>query len=172
MIRFSLLLLFVALMGNNKQNQYFQFDTIEYYHINVTNGYLDTVMREEHPTVNEQIMLGLFFYDHYPTNIREANKLNLTNAGYAKQDLTAEEFALLKGIFSKHDAKHMGNPACAAVYRDILVFKNDGTITGFVKICFTCNQHYILGSKYNTDNFGQSGEFTKLGKILLKDNPR
>lgn len=168
MIRLGLLLLFVALLGDNNKNQYFQFDTIEYYHINVTNGYIDTSMKEEHPTVNQQILLSLLFYNNYPANIREANKLDLTNAGYAKQSLTAEELSLLKGIFSKHDAKHMGAPACAAVYNDILVFKSKGNVTGFAKICFTCHQHYILGSKYNTNNFGQSGEYEELEHILLK----
>ena len=54
------------------------------------------------------------------------------------------------------------------MYRDIIIFKNKGTTVGVAKICFRCDQSSIIGTIANTDEFGMSGDFDRLDK-LLKD---
>ncbi len=36
---------------------------------------------------------------------------------------------------------------CAPIYRDILVFKEDGKTVGIAKVCFSCSQNYLVFEK-------------------------
>lgn len=167
MKRIFILFILITLLGCNNKGPYFQFDRVEYYRVNEANGLLDSVIKKEHPTNDEKILLQLFYNKRYPADIKEVYNLDWVNIGYLKQNTTSDNLDSLREIFRTHNTDNMGEVECPAEFRDILIFKNKNEITGFAKICFSCNHHYILGSKYNTDNFGQSGEFAKLERILL-----
>ena len=53
-----------------------------------------------------------------------------------------------------------------AFYRDILVFKKENKTVGVAKVCFGCSQSIITGTKLNTQEFGQSGDYGRLKKLL------
>lgn len=61
--------------------------------------------------------------------------------------------------------------ACIAEYRDVLVFKKNGKVTGIAKICFHCQQYSFAGdSFFGSDSFGAGDEFDKLLAIVLENS--
>lgn len=63
--------------------------------------------------------------------------------------------------------------ACIPIFRDILVFKKGGKLTGLAKICFQCEMSHFEGNKSNTTCFGTNTEFEvlhKLGKKIKNNN--
>ena len=78
------------------------------------------------------------------------------------------KFIEINKIFVEKTVNKSMDYACPADYRDILIFKNKNKTVGIAKICFECFKNQILGTKANTENFGQDGDYEKLEKLLKK----
>ena len=91
---------------------------------------------------------------------------NIDEIGYVKQKIVENKFEKLNQIFCERKHKEALAMAYIAIYRDILVFKKNGRIIGTAKICFECNQDVITATSKNTNEFGQSGDYEKLYKLL------
>ena len=57
---------------------------------------------------------------------------------------------------------------CLPIYRDLIVFRKNKKIVGFAKICLECHKILMRGTTLSYDNFGQSGEYHQLKRILKK----
>ena len=95
------------------------------------------------------------------TMIKELEKLD-----FVKKDIPTDKFGEINEIFCQRIHTENLHKMCITVYRDILVFKKRNRTIGFAKLCFDCNQNVITGTALNTDEFGQSGDYEKLYKIL------
>lgn len=77
-----------------------------------------------------------------------------------------DKFKQVNETFCQRKHQESYAMTCIAVYRDILVFKKENKIIGTAKLCFSCDQNVITGTQHNTDEFGQSGDYAKLFKLL------
>lgn len=93
---------------------------------------------------------------------------NLEKYNYTKSIIPKEKHQVLEEIFRQKEHHHIDQANCMTMYRDILIFKHQGKITGTAKICMTCAESVIMGSKTDASLFGQSGDFKKLEKVLTK----
>ena len=160
------ILLLVMGCGQKFGNYYFDFDAIEYYTIEIDENKL--LKTEENPnlTKSQKLQIEIVIGDK-PENLNDTSFIqNLENVGFKKKEISSDKHQEIKEVFREKSHKNSFAAACIAVYRDILIFKEKEEIKGIAKIWFDCGKNKILGTNANTMEFGQSGDYSKLAKIL------
>jgi len=91
---------------------------------------------------------------------------DLVGFGFVKQQVPSAKFAKINEILFNEKSKGRKATGCKPFYRDILVFRRDARLVGIAKICFECNQSYMIGIEHQTRNFGEKNDYENLEKIL------
>ena len=155
-------LLFIIL-SSCRNKEYFDFDKAIHYSIDIS----EEEVYDLGNTFKEKKLFHAL--GDYITTINDTLKVSdLESLGFYKHAINNAKFKLLNNLFSEKHHDNVYGLAWIAVYRDIIIFKNKGTTVGVAKICFGCDQSSIIGTIANTDEFGMSGDFDRLDK-LLKD---
>jgi hypothetical protein len=150
----------------NDCKPYFTFDSVEYYSIVIREDSVFNLEEKEPSTVDEERLIELLIRDT-PDKLSDTTKFsNIEILGFKKKEIQKEKFDQLDKIFCERKHEEALYTTCIAVYRDILVFKRDKKTIGFARLCFDCGDSIIAGTDLNTLEFGQSGDFQKLGKVL------
>jgi hypothetical protein len=89
------------------------------------------------------------------------DSLNLIGFNYHLID--SSFFDELRNIFTEKSSFINETNYCEPIYRDLLVFRNKGSVKGVAKICFECNKTHIIGLSFKKIKYG------KLEKILNKN---
>lgn len=146
--------------------KFFEYDFIDYYKSDYDEYSVLKLEEDKNKSKTDKFKFDVVI-GNFPENITQTNFLESINKiGYTKQEIPKNKFPEIDKIFVDKTIDKSGTYACIAVYRDILVFKNQGKIVGIAKICFSCKQHQIIGTNVNTDNFGQNGDYEKLNTLL------
>ena len=171
-VSFSLLVLIciVACHSKPKNNckPYFEFDELEHYSINIS---IEEEMRlmERDSLSSEELWLNDVLFQRKPATLADSSLLiNLEKIGFVKRIVNTSSFEAINTVFCAKKHKEFFATSCIAVYRDVLIFKKKGKIIGTAKICFECLYHVIAGTISNTDDFGQSGDYQRLKKLLYQ----
>jgi len=151
---------------DNKNNSYFYFDELEYYHKDISdNDVLSEYKKSELPNYDKDYLKIL--ENEYPINLNDSLFIQkIIKFGYKKKKVEKSNINQINQIFSKKKCTKLTANGCIPIYRDILIFKQNGKTVGVAKVCFDCNMAYIIGSKQNWDYFGECGDYEKLKKIL------
>ncbi|MDF2438494.1 MAG: hypothetical protein K0Q95_2870 [Bacteroidota bacterium] len=146
---------------------YFDFDKIEHYYLNISEDKVYNPDSINDKTEKEKRKLDLLTNLASPQKLADTSEFaNLESFDFTKAEVPSAKFDLINGLFCEKTHENAQYSACAPVYRDILIFRKDAKIVGMAKICFTCDQHVIVGTTRNTEEFGQSGDYDKLKNIL------
>ena len=139
-------LLIFVLLGCNKNNQFFHYDKLEHYHIDISE---DKVFSLEENKSKKQAKLLELLQGYTPDTLSEISILNgIEKVGYKKKEISTSKFESINKIFSEKISLGINEEmSCIAIYRDILVFKNNNKIVGVAKLCFDCQQFIITGTK-------------------------
>ena len=156
-----------SIKSNNKF--FFDFDSVDYYFKDIEDSeILREVRRLEgiDDKSDEYNYLNLISED-YPKKINDRNFIkNLSEFGYSKNQIDKKYYNEINSLFSETKCDSSFAAACIPIYRDILVFYKEEKIIGIAKICFTCRQFDIIGTKKDISYFGQCGGYEKLYEIL------
>ncbi len=145
---------------------YFDFNEVEHYYLDIDEDKIWEIEEKTQKTEKEEKQLELLI-QYTPDKLSDTIYLkDLEKIDFVKTEINSDKFESLNKIFCERQHKELIAMACIAVYRDILVFKKDNKIIGTAKICFDCDQNVITGTTLNTTEFGQSGDYGKLYKIL------
>lgn len=145
---------------------YFSYDQVEHYYFDITEESIWKIEEKEKKSEKEEKQLELLI-QYTPDKISDTIALqDIDKIGFVKQKIAENKFEKLNQIFCERKHKEAIAMACIAIYRDILVFKKNGKIIGTAKICFDCDQNVITGTTKNTEDFGQSGDYGKLYRLL------
>ena len=148
--------------------KFFDYDEIEYYSTNIDEEKIGKLLDNQTKSEIDSIKMGVIL-DDIPNSISDLSFIeNLERIGYKKSKVDKSKFNDIDKIFVEKSVKEITATLCIYVYRDILIFKKEGKVVGTAKICFDCLAHQIKGTKVNTDNFGQDGDYGKLATILRK----
>jgi len=159
-------ILLIAGCGQKLGDHYFDFDSIDYYTIDISENILIRSEDKAHLTKEEKLQIDIILSD-LPTSIIDTSFIqDLKKVGFIKKVINEKNLESINNIFRYKSHKEAHHVKCAAVYRDILIFRKEGGIEGIAKICFSCSQSQIIGTTENTIEFGQSGDYDKLGKLL------
>jgi len=165
---FIFLGIIASLLGcSNTSTQFFEFDEVLHYALDGSN----TKTRDIYDcnTPNRLENFGCEIVNGYrPYNLTDVlfiDSLKLLN--YKIRTIDTTMFEALKQIFHETNPPFFNTAnACEPIYRDILVFKYMGNISGIAKVCFECGKKHIVGSNSKTDgNFA----FSRLKTVLKQE---
>lgn len=177
-ICFSLLLLLFACSkkietSNNDENffkksietrkpgrPFFEFDKVEHYFMDISKDDANDLFRKEKTSKHDSILSHLLIQN----DMKYTDELE--NYNFKKNIINESKLDSIKSIFSENNCETSFAAACIPIYRDIFIFKNKDKVVGKAKVCFDCQLDYIVGSRANTDNFGQCGDFEKLERVI------
>ncbi|MBX2844590.1 MAG: hypothetical protein KTR13_00135 [Saprospiraceae bacterium] len=143
----------------NDELYFFPFDQVTHYYLTENIG---LVFDEE---LQRQVL-----YDFTPTNLSDTSFISsLKELGFHEYDIESDSLSKLREVFKTQNSRNISTYACAATFRDILIFRAKDSISGMAKICFQCEQHHIVGTSQSTFEFGQSGEYAVLEYLLYPD---
>ena len=162
-----LLILFTLCSCGQKLGEfYFDFDNVEHYSIEIDENELFELEEKKYLSESEKLQIELVIND-FPESISDTLFINkLEKSGFTKTLIEKSKNEDLNNLFREKSHKESLYAACIAAYRDILIFRKNGKVIGIAKICFSCSQNRIIGTDANTFEFGQSGDYGKLAKIL------
>jgi hypothetical protein len=146
---------------------FFNFTQVDHYSIEISELEIWNMENTDSGQVNYEFYRILS--NPYPANLDDTAFIaKLEPLGYEKKKIPPSKHKQLDSLFS--EKKHVDSYyfLCMPEYRDILVFRDNNDIVGIAKICFSCDQSHILGAKADTREFGMSGDFAKLGRLLYE----
>ena len=146
--------------------KYFEYDEIEYYQNQIEEDQIGELYDNQKKSVKDSLKMQVILGET-PNSISDTNFIdNLKSFGYTKSNIEPEKFDKINEIFIEKKHSEMYETACIYIYRDILIFKRKSKIIGIAKMCFDCDASVIVGTKSNTGEFGMSGDYEKLRKVL------
>ena len=145
---------------------FFKFDQVEHYTVPYTKAALDSIIGKEVKTRMEQGLLQIVT-GNIPVSTKDTLFIkNMEILGYQKEILDPKLYPEIEHLFSKRNPSKPIQPTCQSGYTDVLVFREKGKFIGSAKISFDCQRHQMIGERYNDADFGQSGEYEALKKLL------
>lgn len=154
--------------SQKKGEYYFDFDQVDHYSIEIDENELFELEEKKNLTQNQQLKIDIILNDKPEKVSDTAFITKLTKIGFIKNIVSGNKHTELNEIFREKSHDEVYALACVHVYRDILIFKKSDSIIGIAKICFDCLNSQILGTDINTIEFGQSGDYGKLSRLLTK----
>ena len=153
--------------GQRLGEYYFEFDAVEWHTIEVDEGPLFELLDQPGLSESQQLQIDIII-NNKPESIADtASITGLEKIGFTKSVIKdPKKVNAIKEIHREKSHKESVSTSCVAVYRDILILRNQGKIVGVSKICFECHKHQIRGTNAKTWGFGQSGDYGKLARIL------
>lgn len=147
-------------------NPYFTFDKVEYYSIDFHESEIWKLEEKEIKTNPETRLLEILLKDT-PNQTSDTLEFNdLETLGFKKKEIEKNKLQRLEKIFCERKHEQALYTSCISVYRDILIFKRQNKTIGFARLCFECGDSIIAGTDKDWSEFGQSGDFQRLGAIL------
>jgi hypothetical protein len=148
--------------------KYFEYDELIHYKNDFDENKIGELYDNQDKSDLDSLKMGVILNDT-PKSINDTTFLKkLETFGYKKSIISKTKFNKIDEIFTEKKHSEVLSAACVYVYRDILIFKRNSKIIGIAKICFDCGDSEIVGTKANTNEFGQSGDFDTLYEILNK----
>lgn len=145
---------------------YFSFDEVDHYYCQISEEEVWDLEDKNKKSMKDELLLDVltnFQFDQ----LEDTVLLNeIGEIGFLKTSIPQEKFSELEHIFCERVHPEAYALLCSPIYRDLLVFKLKGRIIGLAKICFDCDRSIICGTERNTSEFGQSGDYSKLYKLL------
>ncbi|WP_116789060.1 hypothetical protein [Flavobacterium psychrotrophum] len=156
----------------DKTTPFFTFDQVTYYHNDFTSGeFADIIDKEDSISKSEKNLLETIT-TNLPENLNDIIIINIKNNYPVKIEMPEKDIQFLKDIFQEKYKDRDWSSACVPMYRDVLVFKTRGKITGIAKICFGCWEFSFSGTKAKTGGFGLKNELNNLHKLLYEKLPK
>ena len=147
---------------------FFDYDEIDYYFSRY--GDMDVVRLDENRSRSEidSLKVGVIL-GNTPKDISDTLFISkLETLGYKAGSVDKSKFAEIDKIFVEKPAKQWIGLSCIRIYNDILIFKKQKKVIGTAKVCLGCLAHQMTGTTADTQNFGQDGDYEKLGNLLGK----
>ncbi len=148
--------------------KFFDYDEIDYYFSRYGDGDVVTLHENRSRSKIDSLKLDVILGD-IPKHLSDTlfiSKLELI--GYKKGTIDQSKFRAIDRIFVEKPMKNWIGYTCIRIYNDILIFKKQKKVIGTAKVCLGCLAHQIIGTNANTENFGQDGDYERLGKLLGK----
>lgn len=147
-------------------NQFFDYDALERYVFNGDEDEIFDLNNKKHHSVMESFKLDVLMGAR-PDSVPGLGFIDsLVKTGFVRSMIDPSKFPEINKIFTYKPSTEHEFTECLFLYANILVFKKNNKIVGVAKICFHCMENLIRGTKLNTENFGQNGDYARLKKIL------
>ena len=149
-----------------EENIIFEFDELIYYNKDNVNSEFKSVYDCNTGEPLEDYGCDIL-HDSRPYLLNDtafADSLNLI--GFTYHYIDSSFFDKLRNIFMVKSSSINETNSCEPIYRDLLIFRNKGSVKVVAKICFECNKIHIIGLSFKNEG---GFEYSKLEKILNKN---
>jgi hypothetical protein len=156
-------ILFSLYSCSTEENIIFEFDEVIYYNKDDIDSEFKSIYDCNTGELLEDFGCDIL-HDSRPEFLNDttfADSLNLI--GFTYHLIDRSFFDELRNIFTKKSLLMNETNSCEPIYRDLLIFRNKGSVKGVAKICFECNKAHIIGLPFKKIEYG------KLEKILTKN---
>lgn len=145
---------------------YFDFDKVEYYHIDISNERFLEIAKSK----NDSLLFSII-------NRRTFSKITdtiligkLPELGFSEMKILEKDNHKLNQLFCIEDSGEvtMNATACDPIYKDILIFLKSNKTIGIAKICFSCSQSLIINQKNQILPFYSDENWKELNSLLKK----
>lgn len=151
---------------HNLKEAFFEFDKVEHFYIEINRISAISILRKKNKTESEKELSDVLV-GFYPKSINESEfEKVLLKLKFKKNEVDSSKLNELRKIFMEKEPVAYESAPCVPTYNDILIFKMNGKTTGIAEVCFESNLYRILGTKNETQYFGQYGDFEKLEKLI------
>jgi len=149
-----------------KSGNFFSFDEVVHYKIDISEMDLFRVQNQKVKTVKDSMLLRNA-WNYMFTSIPNKRAITyLDSLDFEKTVIPHTVYPQINTLFTESDLVNESGTTCEPVYRDIYVFRKNGKVSGVAKLCYTCEKSVFIGTKANTQNFGSKNEYGKLKKLL------
>jgi hypothetical protein len=118
----------------------FSFDKVEAYSISFEA--LDAMEAKKNQSDNDRFLLQIV-NSFRTNNLKELDSAKLIVLGFTQRQINKEDYKYLCELFQEQYA-YEDTTACQAIFRDILLFKENRKLTGVAKICYTCGHSVVM----------------------------
>lgn len=150
--------------NSEKKLELFNFDKVEHYSTENKSSIFSSIDKKHYENLNESEKKYLkILENNLPAKNRDTSFVSeLQNLNFKKVTSKKSNIKKYKEIFSSEFCNEMQENACAPIYRDIYVFRNNNKIVGIAKICFECEIIDFSSEKYNWQRFGKCESLKEL----------
>jgi len=150
---------------------YFHFDEIKYVRILISDKDINELYTKENKSANEQVLFNILAEPLNKDLSENAIVKDLEGISKIECSINKKYFEQLNTtIFVEKQCDDFAPLVCDPFYRDILLFKKNGALTGVAKFSFNGHICDFAGTSANYECFGALGEFDKLRRILKENN--
>ncbi len=148
--------------------KFFDYDAIAYYATDNDGRELRDPVPDKSVSLLDSLKGGVLLGD-IPGNIADTFFVGkLEQIAYKRRRISPSMFSAVDKIFTVKKESPVETTTCIHVYRDILVFRKNGWITGIAKICLGCNAYQIRGAQTSTAGFGSANDYEQLEQLFQK----
>ncbi|RXR17683.1 hypothetical protein EQG63_09335 [Flavobacterium amnicola] len=152
---------------SEKKIEQFYFDKVEHYSTDNKSLISLSINKKHYKNLDENEKKYLKILE---TNLPAKNSdttfvSELQNLNFKKVTVENSNIKIYREIFASEFCNEMQENACAPIYRDIYVFRNNNKIVGIAKICFKCQIIDFTSEKYNWERYGECESLNKLENI-------
>jgi hypothetical protein len=156
--------------NSEKKLELFNFDKVEHYSTENKSSIFSSINKKRYKNLDENEKKYLEVLEN---NLPEKNGdttfvVELQNLNFKKVTSEKSNIKKYKEIFSSEFCNKMQENACAPMYRDIYVFRNNNKIVGIAKICFECQIIDFTSEKYHWQRFGECESLKELENMKYK----
>lgn len=154
--------------NSEKKLMLFNFDKVEHYSTEKMSPIFSSINKKRYRNLDESEKRYLEILEGNIASKRSDTTFlsELQNLNFKKITVNGKSnLNKYKEIFSSEFCNEMQENACAPMYRDIYVFRNNNKIVGISKICFECQIIDFTSEKYNWQRYGECENLKKLEKM-------
>jgi hypothetical protein len=116
------------------------FDKIESYSISFEA--LDSIESRKNQSDNDRFLLQIV-NSFRSENLMGVDSVRLIEIGFTKKHINEDDYKYLCELFQEQYV-YEDTTMCQAVFRDIMLFKENQKLTGVAKICYTCGHSVVM----------------------------
>ena len=153
--------------NSDKKLESFNFDKVEHYSTDDNSSISISIDKKHYENLDESekkylkiLESNLSAKNSDTTFVSELQNLKFKKVTIAKLNLNK-----YKEIFASQFCNEVQENACAPIYRDIYVFRNNNKIVGIAKICFECQIVDFTSEKYNWQRYGECESLKKIENL-------
>lgn len=138
---------------DNRKSIFSESDEVDFYRVKEESENL-----LDKDSIWEEKVFTKLLFENEPTGLTNFKEIPYLEQYYHKIPLSAVSAEKITEIFNDagfpiNKASFSLSSICITVYRDILVFKKEGKVTAYAKICLSCYKNYVVLENNNFEDF-------------------
>ncbi len=130
---------------------YFEYDQVEHFHFTKSSDLLVGFEDRIHDSPENEVLFRIVFSNELKALKDTVGLIGMETVGFEKLSVGREYFKEINKVFCRTPANAIPARMCIPTYRDVLIFRRNGRIVGFARVCFECTIYSFVGTVTGPD---------------------